>query len=162
MAGLVGRGVDPATARAFAGLGALGLVADVAATTRAAGRPVADVMGAFSLVDRAFGLQGLEARLAGLRPAGRWERWQLRALGDDIARWRRQAAERCLARPGALAGAVAALLEDCAGRKARFDRLVAELDEPGEQGPALAALAVRALPDLAVADDRAAAGRAPT
>ena len=145
---LVALGLDRAAAVSFAGLAALRRVADVAAVSRAVGRPAAEVLEGFAAVDEALGLAVLDGRLAGLVPGGRWERWQLRSLADDIAAWRRRAVEQALRSPGPPADAVAAFLGGRGERRARLDRLVSQWGGPGREAPALAALAVRALADL--------------
>ena len=120
----------------------------MAAVSRAVGRPAAEVLEGFAAVDEALGLAVLDGRLAGLAPGGRWERWQLRSLADDIAAWRRLAVEQALRSPGHAVDAVAAFLRGRGERRTRLDRLVAQWGGPGREALALAALAVRALADL--------------
>ncbi|HSS08360.1 MAG TPA: hypothetical protein VLL25_00645, partial [Acidimicrobiales bacterium] len=136
---LVGHGVDREVAAAFGRLDRLARVADVAAASREAGRPVGEVAAAFDALDEGLGLSGFEARLGGLHPGGRWERWQARSLLDDVARLRREAVVRGFDPSSPSVGG---------GRLARFERLARQVDGTSGQALAVAALAVRALAEL--------------
>jgi NAD-specific glutamate dehydrogenase len=132
----------------FARLGGLARVGDVAAASRVLGRPPAEVVEAFSLIDESLGLPALEARLATLPSSGRWERWQARSLADDVAALRRESVERALARGGPPPEAIAAFVEARRDRLARLERLTRQVDDNNREALAVAALAVRALADL--------------
>jgi NAD-specific glutamate dehydrogenase len=141
---LVGLGVDRQVAVSFARLERMARAADVAAAVRETGRPVREVVAAFDQLDRALGLAGFEARVSGIHPNGRWERWQVRSLLDDVNRLRRDAV-------------VGGLDPEAAGgRRSRFDRLAGQVDGSTGQALAVAALAVRALADLVSADSASA------
>jgi glutamate dehydrogenase len=122
-------------------------VADVATVQRATGRSVADVTAALAAVDSAGGVGEVGRLVADLRPQGRWARWEVRALHDDLDAYRRRAAA------AALAGAPGEAPERAVGRwlagrqaplmAARRTRLAATTGAPEEL--AAAALAVRFL-----------------
>jgi glutamate dehydrogenase len=122
-------------------------VADVALVQRATGRSVAEVTAALAAVDAGGGAAEISAVVAGLAPGGRWARWQLRALQDDLDRYRRRAAQQALAslpdRP-----AEAAVGEWLGGRQAAI-AAARQLRPTGQtdhaEGLAGAALAVRFL-----------------
>jgi hypothetical protein len=103
------------------------------------------VVAAFDQLDRALGLASFEARLTGIHPNGRWERWQVRSLLDDVNRLRREAV---------VTGFDPAASGD---RRSRFDRLAGQVDGSSGQALAVAALAVRALAELV--DSARSAGR---
>ena len=133
---LVRLGVDRQVAVSFARLERMAGVADVSAAVRETGRPVREVVAAFDQLDRALGLAGFEARVSAIHPNGRWERWQVRSLLDDVNRLRRDAV-------------VGGLDPEAAGgRRSRFDRLARQVDGSTGEALAVAALAVRALADL--------------
>jgi glutamate dehydrogenase len=134
---LVGLGVDREVAVSFARLERLAGVADVSAAARDTGRPVRDVVAAFDQLDRALGMASFEARVSGVHPNGRWERWEVRSLLDDVNRLRRDAVVNGF--DPAAAGE----------RRSRFDRLAGQVDGSSGQALAVAALAVRALAELA-------------
>jgi len=162
---LVAKGVDRAVAESFARLHRLSRVASVAELSRDLGRPVTEVIQAAARLDDALGIPALEARFATIHPAGRWERWVVRSLADDVAALRQEAVERALSGgsegsgaegpgaggPGAGGSAeeaIAAFLQSRASRQARFDRLARQIEGKSAEALALAALAVRALADL--------------
>ncbi|HLY84546.1 MAG TPA: NAD-glutamate dehydrogenase domain-containing protein, partial [Acidimicrobiales bacterium] len=167
---LVAKGVDRAVAESFARLHRLSRVASVAELSRDLGRPVTEVIQAAARLDDALGIPALEARFATIHPAGRWERWVVRSLADDVAALRQEAVERALSGgsegsgaggPGAEGSgaggpgaggsaeeAIAAFLQSRASRQARFDRLARQIEGKSAEALALAALAVRALADL--------------
>ncbi len=151
---LVEQGVDRALGRDFANLGKMARVADLAAATRDLGRPMPEVYEAFEAVDAELGLRPLETHLRALEPASRWERWQVRALFDDLARLRRQAAVAALSADprAAPARAVADWLGRQPARVQRFARLAARISGNGYEALCLAGLAVRALSDLVEED----------
>jgi glutamate dehydrogenase len=144
---LIEQGVAPDVARQWTGLGTLALTADVGTASRALGRPVAEVVEAFGAVDDGLGLPELENHLRAAHPAGRWERWELRALLDDLRRLRRDAVEAALGfAPGKPpTSAVDAWMADRSGRLQRFHRLVGQIEAGGAEALCLGALAVRAL-----------------
>jgi glutamate dehydrogenase len=143
---LLALGVDRQVAGSFGRLERLAEVPDVAAAVRETGRPVREVVAGFDQMDRALGLASFEARAAAIHPNGRWERWQVRSLLDDVNRLRREAVVRGL-------DAAAA-----PGQVSRFDRLARQVDVTSGQALAVAALAVRALAEL-VGSAKAAEGR---
>jgi glutamate dehydrogenase len=147
---LSGHGVDPALAREFGTLGFLSRVGEAAAAARALGRSVAEVVEAFTALDYELALPTLEGHLRVLQPAGRWERWQTRALFDDLRRLRRQAAEAALSStPDAPpTKAVADWVSGQPARVQRFHGLAARVEGSGRDAQCLADLAVRALADL--------------
>jgi glutamate dehydrogenase len=147
---LVGHGVDPAAAGEFSALAFLSRVGDLAAAGRALGRSVTDVVEAFADLDTELALPALEGHLRLLQPTGRWERWQVRALFDDLRRLRRQAAEAALAAaPDAPpAKAVADWVGSQVARVQRFQGLAGRVEGSGGDALCLAGLAIRALSDL--------------
>jgi glutamate dehydrogenase len=152
-ADLVEGGIAPEQADQWAGLATLGLAADVGQASRSLDRPVSEVLEAFAATDDALGLPRLEDSLRAVHPAGRWERWELRAQLDDLRRLRREVATAALAAaPGKPPGeAVDAWIADRGPRLARFHRLATEIDLPGGDALCLGSLAARALSDV-VAD----------
>jgi NAD-specific glutamate dehydrogenase len=147
---LVAHGVDRSVASEFGALGRLYRVADLAATSRALGRSVNEVDEAFGALDAELGLVALEGHLRGLEPGSRWERWQARALFDDVGRLRRQAAEAAMA--AAPDSPPAKAMADWVGaqpaRVQRFQRLAGRIEGRDSEALCVAALAVRALSDL--------------
>ncbi len=133
---LVGLGIDRKVAVSFARLERMAGLADVSAAARESGRPVTEVVAAFDQLDRALGLVSFEARVSSIHPNGRWERWQVRSLIDDVNRLRREAVV------GGFDPAATG------GRRSRFDRLAGQVDGSSGQALAVAALAVRALAEL--------------
>jgi glutamate dehydrogenase len=148
---VVEEGVDRAVAEDFTWLGVLSRVADVAQASRDMQRPVDQVAEAFLAVDAALNLSALETRMRALQPRGRWERWQLRGLLDDVARMRRDVATAAVggAPPSTtVADAVANWIAERADAVARIDRLAKQVDGRSGEALAVAALAVRALSEL--------------
>ena len=134
---LVAFGVDRELAVSFGRLARLAQVADIAAAAKETGHPVRQVAGQFDALDQALGLSSFEARLMAIHPAGRWERWEVRRLLDDVTRLRYEAVVRGFdGRPAS-------------PRQSRFDRLARQVDGASGQALAVAALAVRALTELA-------------
>ena len=72
---------------------AAGEMADVA---RSAGRDLAEVLDAYTVVEGGLSLTTLEGALSRQGPSDRWDRWQLDLLSDDLARARADAAIRAL------------------------------------------------------------------
>jgi glutamate dehydrogenase len=149
---LVERGVERPVAEGFAHLAGLARIGDVAAASRALGRPADEIIAWFEQVDESLDLPALESRLAALHPAGRWERWQLRSLADDVAALRREAVERAVRLGGDSPGAVRDFLEARSARQGRLGRLGRQVDGRSGEALAVAALAVRALADLVHAE----------
>ena len=125
-------------------------MADLAAAARDLGRPVRDVYEAFVALDSELSLRPLEDHLAALDPGSRWERWQARALIDDVSRLRRQAAVAALeaAPDSPPTKAVADWVGGQPARTQRFRGLADRIDGRGADALCLAALAVRAMSDL--------------
>jgi glutamate dehydrogenase len=147
-------GVDRSDAEPFAQLPTVALAADVGAVIRARSLPLdaaGAVAAAFDSFDRTLGLPAFRAGLGSLALTGRWGRWQIRRLGDDLANLRRDAVLAVFASGPAgddPAAAMEAFLADRAPRLARFRRLAAHLGDPDADRQCVAALAVRSLTDL--------------
>jgi glutamate dehydrogenase len=94
---LMDRGVPERIARAHVLQPFLVHGPNVADVSRATGRSVEDVTGAFFLVGEAVYLDWLGSRLAEVSTTTRWHRWALQALEEDLRLTRRQVAERVLA-----------------------------------------------------------------
>jgi glutamate dehydrogenase len=152
VAWLFERGVERPVAEGFAQLAGLARIGDVAEASRVLGRSPEEIVDWFAQVDEMLGLPALEGRLAALHPAGRWERWQLRSLTDDVAALRRQAVERAVRLGGGSVDAVADFLDARAARQGRLDRLARQVDGRSGEALAVAALAVRVLADMVHAE----------
>ncbi len=126
---------------------ALAHVGIVAAVHRRSGRPVADAAAAVAAVDGAAGAGLLAERIAAIQPAGRWSRWQARALLDDLEAFREAAAAAALLESSGddadAADAVAAWARRRQPALSRAQRAATRLPDAGQEALALAALAVR-------------------
>ena len=147
-------GVERSHGEPFARLPSVALAVDVGAVIRARSLSL-DAAGAvassFEAFDRALGLNAFRAGLGRLGLTGRWERWQARRLGDDLANLRRDAVLAVFASGAAGDDPDAdmeAFLAARAPRLARFRRLAAHLGDPDADRQCVAALAVRSLTDL--------------
>lgn len=92
-------GAKPSTspeegAEAIAGLGQVGQIASVG---RRSERSVEEAADAVASVQAAAGLGQLKTAIAKIEPAGRWSRWQIRGLLDDLESYAGEAAVRALA-----------------------------------------------------------------
>jgi glutamate dehydrogenase len=151
---LVQQGVDRNIAEEIGQLGMLAQVAEVAEVSRVLGRPIDQIVDALLAVDSTLGLTALEGRLDTIRPAGRWERWHLDSLRDDLQRLRRQAVIKAV---GPVSGDdVSASMSEMVGHwvasrsrgLARLDRLARQVDGRVPEVLSLAALAIKALAEL--------------
>jgi glutamate dehydrogenase len=100
-AGRIGRwtdvGVEQDLAERIAMLAELTLAPDVAAVAQRLERSVHAVADAFISVTHRLPLEALHDRLQKVTPVGNWERWQTRALVDELRDLRRQIATAALA-----------------------------------------------------------------
>jgi glutamate dehydrogenase len=151
---LAEQGVERSLAEDIGQLGMLAKVADVAEVSRMLGRPVDQVVDAFLAIDGALGLTALEGRLDSVRPAGRWERWHLNSLRDQLASLRRTAVIRAVgpfsdSSPStSVPDSVTTWVAERSPALARLDRLARQVDGRAAEALSLAALAVKALAEL--------------
>lgn len=90
------KGVPADLCEAVADLQAQAAVGELGEVARATGQPVAEVAKVARFVEAALGLDALASAFASWHPPGRWERWQLHALSDDLALLRARAAKEAL------------------------------------------------------------------
>jgi NAD-specific glutamate dehydrogenase len=151
---LIEQGVDHSIAEEIGQLGLLAQVAEVAEVSRVLCRSIDQVVDAFLAVDAALGLTALEGRLDTIRPGGRWERWHLNSLYDDLRRLRRQAVVKAVG-PASTSEehvlpseVVGHWVAERGTALARLDRLARQVDGRLPEGLSLAALAIKALAEL--------------
>ncbi len=147
---LIDAGVPPALARRHAYEPELVHGPDIIDLARLTDRPIEDVARIFFRVGRAFKLDWLEEQVRALPAETRWQRYAIRALGDDLLLLRRQLAERVLATGETLSADEAVdvyLLERRRGegRLIRFMRLLAR---DGVTDAAAAVVAIRQIRSL--------------
>ena len=117
---------------------------------RAAGRPLEAAVAACPVLEDGLGLGSLLGALRQRPAPDRWERWQLHALADDLARSRAEALAQCLGRHPLLEGQAAArewLGERPAAALRRASRLAHQVEVGAPPSLALIALAVRTVGD---------------
>jgi glutamate dehydrogenase len=121
-------GVSPALADRFAAPSRRVVAAELGRLAAATGRTPAEVAQAWAALDQATGLPAAEAAVAAatgtVPPPGRLRAWHARAIGDDLAEWRRDALARILtADPGDPRSAVEAWAADQAAVLERAARV---------------------------------------
>jgi glutamate dehydrogenase len=151
---LAEQGVQRSLAEDISQLGMLAKVADVAEVSRLLSRPVDQVVDALLAIDAALGLTALEGRLDTVRPAGRWERWHLNSLRDQLASLRRQAVTRAVGPASdsspspSVSETVTTWVAERSSALTRLDRLARQVDGRGAEALSLSALAIKALAEL--------------
>ncbi|MGP8208361.1 MAG: NAD-glutamate dehydrogenase domain-containing protein [Acidimicrobiales bacterium] len=131
-------------------LALLASVGELGEAARAAGRPLEAAVAACPVLEDGLGLGSLLGALRQRPAPDRWERWQLHALADDLARSRAEALAQCLGRHPLLEGQAAArewLGERPAAALRRASRLAHQVEVGAPPSLALIALAVRTVGD---------------
>jgi glutamate dehydrogenase len=151
---LVQQGVDRSIAEEIGQLGLLAQVAEVAEVSRVLGRPIDQIVDALLAVDSTLGLTALEGRFDTIRPGGRWERWHLDSLRDDLKRLRREAVIKAIGQvrnddvEASMSEMVGHWVATRSRGLARLDRLARQVDGRLPEALSLAALALKALSEL--------------
>jgi glutamate dehydrogenase len=142
---LISEGVPEPLAKRHAFQPELAHAPDVIAVSRATGRTLEEVAGAFFLVGERLHLDWFERRLLELPDGSRFERWATQAVGDDLMTLRRDIALRVLhssdGRP--LGRAMEDYLEGRSEAYERLNRLVSSLQAQGETSLAALTVALR-------------------
>jgi glutamate dehydrogenase len=142
---LISEGVPEHLAKRHAFQPELAHAPDVIAVSRATGRTLEEVAGAFFLVGERLHLDWFERRLLELPDGSRFERWATQAVGDDLMTLRRDIALRVVdsANGRQLANAMEEYLKSRSEAYERLNRLVSSLQAQGETSLAALTVALR-------------------
>lgn len=152
--GRVGRWVDVGLeddlAERIATLRALTIAPDVAGVARRQSRDVHTVADAFVMVTEMLPLEVLHTYLEDVTPVGNWERWQLRALVDELREIRRQTAAAALAASSDTSGVdgaktVRSYIDERSSVITRVNSLVKRLDRESDHSLAAVTVVMTAL-----------------
>ncbi|HTX62310.1 MAG TPA: NAD-glutamate dehydrogenase domain-containing protein, partial [Acidimicrobiales bacterium] len=151
---LLALGVGGSIAERWLAAAARARAGDVGPVVRATGRPVGEVLAAYTVVDEVAGVPRMLRALRHETTPDRWRSWLTRATSDDLADWRRAAVTDAL-RSGfdpADPHLGWAATKDTALAAAR--RLLLALDAPGADPTTIVTVALRRLPRIAGPDER--------
>jgi glutamate dehydrogenase len=89
-------GVPPGLADAVAAVQAQAAIGELGEVARATGGSIAQVAASMKFVEASLGLDALGGAFASWEPPGRWQRWQLHMLADDLALLRARATKAAI------------------------------------------------------------------